>query len=487
MKHVTPSRFESAEAFHRHLVQLDREAGCDAKLETEGALTLPLVRAGFSLPNRLALHPMEGWDGTPDGAPTDATLRRWGNFGRSGAGLVWGGEAFAVDRAGRANPNQLFLNDTGDVQASLAALRSALARGARGTGVEQVVGLQLTHSGRWARPEGAPAPKIAAHHPAWDRRAGIPADLPLLTDGELEQIGARFVLAARAAQEAGFAFVDIKCCHGYLLHEVLSARSRPGPYGGSFENRTRLFRRIVSGVRAEAPGLIIGVRLSASEVLPHEAEEGSGIGVAITDGFSSPLDHGFGIDVHDPTRFDLDQPLAFLDLCAELDIAAINVSLGSPYTCPHLQRPAAYPPSDGYLPPRDPLLDVLEHLRVTRELKRARPELLIVGSGYSYLQEYLAHVAQREVRVGNVDVVGIGRMLLSYPELPLAALRGEALDRKRLCRTFSDCTTGPRNGMISGCYPLDPWYKSRPEAAQLRELKASARRVHTPGELKEAP
>ena len=149
----------------------------------------------------------------------------------------------------------------------------------------------------------------------------------------------------------------------------------------------------------------------------------------------------------------------------------INLSVGSPYYNPHIQRPAAYPPSDGYQPPVDPLEGVYSHIQAARACKEAHPELAFVGSGYSYLQEWLPHVAQHEVRTGGVDLIGLGRMALSYPELPLHVLRGEAIDRKRICRTFSDCTTAPRNGARSGCYPLDPYYRDSPEAAAISALR----------------
>jgi hypothetical protein len=146
----------------------------------------------------------------------------------------------------------------------------------------------------------------------------------------------------------------------------------------------------------------------------------------------------------------------------------VNITVGSPYYCPHLQRPAYYPPSDGYLPPEDPLRGVIGHLNAVRRCKAAFPELPLVGTGYSYLQEYLPHVAQHEVGRGHVDLVGIGRMVLAYPELPADVLAGRPLDARRICRTFSDCTTGPRNGLVSGCFPLDPHYRALPEAALVR-------------------
>ena len=139
----------------------------------------------------------------------------------------------------------------------------------------------------------------------------------------------------------------------------------------------------------------------------------------------------------------------------------MNITAGSPYYCPHLQRPAAYPPSDGYQPPEDQLRGVIAHLQAVRTSKEAYPQLILVGTGYTYLQEYLPNVAQHEVRKGHVDFVGIGRMVLSYPQLPLDVVRGRRLDRKRICRTFSDCTSGP----------LDSYYKVLPEAAQLKKAK----------------
>jgi 2,4-dienoyl-CoA reductase-like NADH-dependent reductase (Old Yellow Enzyme family) len=189
----------------------------------------------------------------------------------------------------------------------------------------------------------------------------------------------------------------------------------------------------------------------------------------------TPYLHGFGVDQQDPTKFDLTEPLQLLTRYEQLGIELVNVTLGSPYYNPHLQRPAAYPPSDGYQPPADPLQFVKVHLDAVRAAKLAAPNLKFVGTAYTYLQEWLANVAQYEVRNGHVDFVGLGRMLLSYPELPRDVIAGTAVQRKRICRTFSDCTTGPRNGMISGCFPLDPFYKAMPEAKQIKALRDGAK------------
>lgn len=478
MQFPPPGHFRSVEDMRRRLRELD--AGFDLADTIEPAPFAATTELyGRTVANRFCTHPMEGWDGTGDGGPTGHTLRRWRNFGRSGAGLIYGGEAFAVRADGRANPNQLFLGS--DSEAHLTALIAAIAAGraeaeaepgAEGaSGDEPVIGLQLTHSGRFARPDGPLEPAIAQHHPQLAQKYGLAADLALLTDGELEAIGERYVAAAQVAQRAGFHFVDVKCCHGYLLHEVLASKTRKGSYGGSLRNRMRLFERIVAGVRSACPGLGIGVRLSAADTAPFQRNPDTGAGEPMRQDGCDWSQHHFGVSADDPTEFDLTEPIAFCERLVALDIPLVNVSLGSPYWNPHLQRPASYPPSDGYLPPVDPLLMVGRHLTVTHALKQACPQLQFVGTGYTYLQEWLPHTAQHALQHDKVDFIGLGRLVLSYPELPRDILGGAALQKKRICRTFSDCTTGPRNGMLSGCFPLDPYYKAMPEAARIKAIR----------------
>ena len=474
MRFTPPGRHKTVEEFRAHLRRVDSSLDCELELEdAAGPLGWPLEFRGKLLENRFCIHPMEGWDGEPDGTPSELTLARWRNFGRSGAKLIWGGEAFAVQADGRANPRQLFLNQEVNMESALGRLFHTLREGHREIGEDPdslYVGLQLTHSGRFARPDGPPAPRCVVRHPVLDARVGVTDDSALITDDELEDIAERYVDAAELAWRVGFNFVDVKCCHGYLMHELLGARSRGGRYGGDFESRTSLFRQIVSAIHSSCPELEIGVRLSVADVFPHGANE-EGIGAPLGWQDHVPYVDGFGMDADDPRRFDLEEPLRFLELLRDLDIGIVNVTIGSPYYCPHVQRPATYPPSDGYQPPQDPLIAVAQHLQVVRRCKQAFPELLFVGTGYTYLQEWLPQVAQHEVRRGHVDFVGLGRMVLSYPELPRDVLSGDGLVRKRICRTFSDCTTGPRNGLVSGCYPLDPKYKAMPEAERLREIK----------------
>jgi hypothetical protein len=151
------------------------------------------------------------------------------------------------------------------------------------------------------------------------------------------------------------------------------------------------------------------------------------------------------------------------------------VTAGSPYYNPHLQRPALFPPVDGYPPPEDPLRGVARQIEATARLKAEFPRLVFVGSAYSYLQEWLPHVGQRVLRDAKADFIGVGRMVLSYPDLPADVLEGRPLRRASLCRTFSDCTTAPRSGLVSGCYPLDHYYGERPEAEALGRVKNALR------------
>jgi 2,4-dienoyl-CoA reductase-like NADH-dependent reductase (Old Yellow Enzyme family) len=207
------------------------------------------------------------------------------------------------------------------------------------------------------------------------------------------------------------------------------------------------------------------VRLSAFDSVPFQPdpERSSpgkpGRGIPETQKSLLPYRWGFGVDPLHPTEADLSEPVLFLSLLEELGIRLVNLSAGSPYYNPHIQRPALYPPSDGYLPPEDPLVGVSRQMEATRKLKRRFPNLIFVGTGYSYLQDFLPHVAQAAVRDGWADLVGLGRMVLSYPELLWHASEGQEIQRKRICRTFSDCTTAPRKGLPSGCYPLDSHYK----------------------------
>ena len=466
------AQLRTAQQFRDHLASLGADLGFDEALASgaESPLAQPYEVHGITIGNRFCVLPMEGWDGTTDGRPSELTTRRWQRFGITGAKLIWGGEAVAVRHDGRANPNQLIINDA--TLGDLAGLRETLVRSHEerfGRSDDLLIGLQLTHSGRFARPADKKRlePRTLYRHPLLDRKFGIQDDSALMSDDEIDRLIEDFIRAACQAQQAGYAFVDLKHCHGYLGHEFLTAIHRPGKYGGSFENRTRFLRDLSAGIRAAAPGLQIGVRLSAFDWIPFKPSLEN---VGEPETINGRYPYAFGGD-GTGTGIDFTEPFRFLDLLAELDIRMVCITAGSPYYVPHIQRPALFPPSDGYQPPEDPLVGCARQIKATADLKQHSPELLIVGSGYSYLQEWLPYVAQHVVRTGQADFVGLGRMTLSYPDLPADVLEGKPLKRKLFCRTFSDCTTAPRNGMVSGCYPLDEFYKAREEAKILAEIK----------------
>lgn len=464
MTYVRVKRLDTVDAFRAHVSGLGAALPIDAAVDPGGVLATPVqIRDGsagtLSAPNRFAVLPMEGWDGTTDGRPTDLVRRRWRRFAESGCGLVWG-EATAVRRDGRANPNQLVIDDS--TVAEIAALRALLAPG-------QVAGMQLTHSGRWSRPEGVPAPRTAYVHPLLDTRVGA-TQASVFSDGELDELVGQYIDAAVLARDAGFDFVDIKHCHGYLLHELLSARDRPGRYGGDLAGRSRFLRSVTAGIRERAPGLAVAVRLSAFDFVPHVVGV-AGDGVPAAPG---PYPYAFGGD-GSGLGIDLAETHQLLDIIGGLGIGLVCTTAGSPYYNPHIQRPAFFPPSDGYQPPEDPLAGVARQIAATAEIARKHGDLTVIGSGYSYLQDWVPNVAQAVVAGGGVSVIGLGRMLLSYPHLPADVLAGRPLQTRIVCRTFSDCTTAPRNGLVSGCYPLDPFYKAHPDRARLLEARQNAR------------
>ena len=479
---------KTATAFRDHLNRSAIPLAFDDELAApaETPLARPIEVDGVRVGNRFCILPMEGWDGTPDGEPSDLTRRRWRNFGISGAKLIWGGEAVAVRHDGRANPNQLLM--TPATQPAIASMRGEMMAAHRerfgaNADADLFVGLQLTHSGRYARPDvyDRPAPLAGCHHPILDRR--FPHGVRVLEDDELERLADDFVAAARLARDAGFQFVDVKACHGYLGHELLGARTRGGPYGGTLENRTRFMRRVIEGIRSEVAGLQVVVRLSVFDMVPYRKRPADHIGEPeppapspLVGGSDPESPVGFGMVTTDAALdAALEEPRAVLRMLEALGVRWICVTAGSPYYTPHIQRPAMFPPLDGYEPPEDPLRGVARQIEATALLKRSFPGMAFVGSAYSYLQEWLPHVGQHNVREGLCDSVGLGRIVLSYPDLPADVLAGAPLRRNAFCRTFSDCTTGPRMGLVSGCYPLDPFYVARPDAIKVREARTNAR------------
>ena len=295
---------------------------------------------GKRIGNRWAIHPMEGWDGTTTGGVTDEVRRRWQRFGESGAKLIYGGEAMAVRPDGRANPNQLIIIDQN--KKDLTGIREILVQAHReryGTADDLVIGFQLTHSGRFCKPTDKKRmePRVAYRHPILDKKFHVTSGAQVFTDAEIEELIQCYIRAAKIAWEAGADFVDIKHCHGYLLHEFLSAFTRPGKFGGSFENRTHILREIIAGIRAGGNKIEIGVRLSAFDFVPFKPDpalsQPGKPGPGITEDFSHclPYRYGFGVNQNNPVEYDLTEPVRFVELCGGLGVKILNISAGSPY------------------------------------------------------------------------------------------------------------------------------------------------------------
>ena len=477
------SSLKTPELFRKHVESLGIDIPLDTQVHqpTDSPLMNSLPWNNRTIGNRIAVQPMEGWDGTTSGGISEAMIRRWRRFGESGAKLIWGGEAMAVRPDGRANPNQLILIEANrdGIGQLLAELRQS-HREHWGKIDDLVIGCQLTHSGRFCRPNDHHRwePRVAHRHPLLDSKFGV-TESCLLTEQEILGLIDDYVRAAKLAHAIGADFVDIKCCHGYLLHEFLSARTRQDAFGGSLENRARIVIEIIQRIRKKVPGLGIGVRLSAYDSIPHEPNPETAIDSKLGQGRPRAHDHlipyqwGFGMNIQRPTEIDLTEPLQFIQWIRGEGVDLLNVTAGSPYYTPHMLRPAAFPPSDGYQPHEDPLVSVAKHFHVTKQIKQENPGLLVVGSGYSYMQEHLAASAVHNVRVGWTDFVGIGRTVLSYPKVLTDAVLHGTSQRKLICRTFSDCTTAPRNGLPSGCYPLDDYYKGTETAEAVKRIKST--------------
>lgn len=418
------------------LVARAAEIGVDLPVSRDlSVLARPLMIGERQVPNRVAIQPMEGCDGTSEGKPDALTFRRYERFMRGGAGLVWF-EATAVVPEGRANPRQLLINQ--ENCAGLADLvHCALSAGqeANGTAYDPYTVLQLTHSGRYSRPVAQPAPIIAHHDGVLDEAQRLPADYPLISDEALEQLVERYVTAARLAQQCGFDGVDIKSCHRYLLNELLAAHTRPGRFGGAFENRTRLLLQIVRHVHAQVPQLAIWVRLSCYD--------------------GHPYPWGWGVDQDDPSLPCLAEPLRLIGLLQEAGVVGINVTAGNPYYTPHINRPYDRTVAGGRLPQEHPLVGVTRLLGLARDVKQTYPGLVVVGSGFSWLRQYLGNVAAGTLHQGWMDLAGVGRGAFAYPDLARDLVTKRRMATTKICVTCSRCTQIMRDHGCTGCALFD--------------------------------
>lgn len=396
----------------------------------------------FETPNALAIQPMEGCDGTADGKPGELTYRRYQRFAVGGAGMIWF-EATAVNQEGRANPYQLLASqdNTGDLARLLDSSIKA-AKTAFGSNYSFVPVIQLTHSGRYSKPQGEGKPIIAQHNLYLDPRNGIGPDYPVITDDELEKLEDDYVRAAGVALKAGFPIVDVKCCHCYLLSELLGSHLREGRYGGSFANRTRFLLNVVDKIHAQyGNDLKVAVRLNVWDGLPYPYGWGVGEETVGMEPGSIPVD--------------LTEPKKLLAELERRGVKLVNVTLGNPYYNPHLNRPYDQPSLGMTLPEEAPLISVTRLLSVAGELQQAFPEMVIMGSGYSWLRHLLGYVAAGYLSKGLQKIAGVGRAALAYSDFAKDLLEDGKMNPAKTCITCSKCTDIMRNGGIPGCVIRD--------------------------------
>lgn len=402
--------------------------------ENSELLKAPLRVGSKTIPNRLACQAMEGCDGLADGTPGELTIRRYLRFAKGGAGLIWF-EATACFEEARANPRQLMLTKE-NADAYKRLLEEIRETALRENGYAPVIVMQSTHSGRHSKPHGYPEPIIAYQNPLFEKDRPVDASR-IITDDRLDETREAMVAMARLAEEVGFDGVDVKCCHGYLNAELLSAYTRENSrYGGSFENRTRLLRETVAEtVAACSKSFLVSSRLN------------------VYDGF--PYPYGFGVKEGDDVNVDLTEPIRLIRELKTLGVPLVNVTMGNPYVNPHVNRPFA---KGGYEVEEHPLQGVARVLEGIREIKRQVPEMLLLSSAISWLGTASAGVAAGYLERGDFDLVGYGRMILAYPDFAKDLLTYGALDPKKCCIACSKCTELMRSGSTPGCVVRDAIY-----------------------------
>ena len=369
----------------------------------------------FVLKNAVAIQPMEGCDGTPEGAPGELTYRRYERFANGGAGLIWA-EAISVCPEGRANPGQLMLTEE-NIPEFRKLTDIAHANGAK-------IIAQLTHSGRWSRPVDKNAPIRATFNAALDERQQLDANYPIADDGYLASLPALFGKSTRLAMEAGFDGVDIKACHLYLYSELLSAFDREGPYGGCYENRTRILKDSI--VEAKK---YIGNGILASRFNMYDGTAGR-----------------WGEDADG--NIDLTEPLRLVKELDEMGVSLMNITMGTPYYNPHVNRPYN---KGSYIPEEEPYVGVLRLFEGVKAAQKAAPDAVCLATGFSWLGEYSANVAAGLIAEGGAKLAGFGRMSFAYPDMTNDIAEHGRIFREKCCVTCSLCTKIMRGGETTGC------------------------------------
>ncbi len=385
-----------------------------------------------TVPNRVLFQPMEGCDGEKNGAVGELTRRRYLRFAKSGAGIIWF-EATAVTPEGRANPRQLYIND--ETVQSFKSLVTEIKETAKAEcGFEPLVIVQLTHSGRFSKPNGTPEPIVAYRNELWEKgKENQP--YTVATDEYLSTIPDAYAKAAELSEYAGFDGIDVKCCHGYLFDELLSAYDREGAYGGAFENRAKLFFDCIDAVKKSVQNVFVTTRLNACDCFPYP--------------------YGYGVTPDD--KIDLTEAKRIIEMLRSKGVELVNITLGNPYLIPHINRPCINSPEDGNV-------GMTRILDITKEIKNAFPDMKIVMSGLTFEGVNAVDYAEKMLLDGVTDFVGFGRMTFAYPSFYRDFTERGCLDKNKVCLKCSKCTELMRAGTVAGCPVRDsevymPLYK----------------------------
>lgn len=408
--------------------------------ENTKILAEPLKVRDITFPNRLGIAPMEGADSTPEGAPSDYTVRRYVNEAIGGSSVIWF-EAISIVEEGRSSKTQLLLNqDTlEEFKKMTAAVKEA---GMKANGFAPYLIMQANHSGRYSNPGNTPAPMIAYRHPILEQYRAAD-DSCIVSDDYLKSLEEKFGEAAVLAKEAGFDAIDIKSCHGYLLAELASAYERPGIYGGSFENRFRLLK---NGIRAakvvEDDSFMVTAR------------------IGIYDGY--PYPYGFGVNPESGERPDYTEPIRLVrELHDELGLDMVDLTMGNPYATTHVTRPFDF---GKYAPEEHPFVGLHRMIYGIGEVKKAVPEMTIWASAPTYLRAYADLFTAGAVEEGLCDGMLFGRMAFADPDFANEIVRNGRIDPNRVCLTCGKCGDLIRAHKPTGCVIRDsktfmPFYK----------------------------